>query len=471
MSTGGTTDEDSSGTIDGGEVSTGTDSGSTGSGSEDGSTGSTGGSEDSSTGDVSIACPAGDFGGTLPSSFEANTAGQDSEFNGPCGPGGAPDISYTFTAPATGGYIFDTFGSSVDTVMYILDGACGGPALSCNDNGFGSGNASLINVDLEQGQTVTVVVDGFSVFGGAVRVTAREASLECPNGSLGPVPGEVSDNTAVANNEFTGSCGGATSNDQAYLFTAPTDGLYTFDTLASDYNTVLYLLDGSCGGPELACNDNVSGGVTSGLSLQLDEGQTVTAVVDGQFGGFGTFELHVGQLDGTCPDDDLGNMEPLDVSGTTVGSGNAGGAACGGLFDSDHSYTWTAPATATYLFSTEGSDFDTVLHLRDGNCDGAEIGCNNDVSFADTWSRVALPLNAGQTVVVTVDGNGDSGNFDLHIEETEFDGNCCENHPTPGCDVPAIEACVCANDSFCCSNSWDGLCVSGAVNNCGATCL
>jgi hypothetical protein len=37
---------------------------------------------------------------------------------------------------------------------------------------------------------------------------------------------------------------------------------------------------------------------------------------------------------------------------------------------------------------------------------------------------------------------------------------CCVGHGTPGCDNASIQACVCAQDSFCCTTQWDGTCVS-----------
>lgn len=36
---------------------------------------------------------------------------------------------------------------------------------------------------------------------------------------------------------------------------------------------------------------------------------------------------------------------------------------------------------------------------------------------------------------------------------------CCETSPSPGCVDEAIEACVCAEDSYCCTNQWDAICV------------
>jgi hypothetical protein len=38
--------------------------------------------------------------------------------------------------------------------------------------------------------------------------------------------------------------------------------------------------------------------------------------------------------------------------------------------------------------------------------------------------------------------------------------SCCEGHETPGCGDAAIESCVCSQDPFCCSSKWDALCAS-----------
>ncbi|MFY0534373.1 hypothetical protein [Nannocystis pusilla] len=44
--------------------------------------------------------------------------------------------------------------------------------------------------------------------------------------------------------------------------------------------------------------------------------------------------------------------------------------------------------------------------------------------------------------------------------EPPVEAACCEEHDSPSCDDAAVSACVCAEDPFCCSVEWDGLCVS-----------
>ncbi|MCL4754946.1 MAG: hypothetical protein KJ015_32630 [Myxococcales bacterium] len=50
-------------------------------------------------------------------------------------------------------------------------------------------------------------------------------------------------------------------------------------------------------------------------------------------------------------------------------------------------------------------------------------------------------------------------------------GDCCVAHGYPGCSVPYIASCVCAQDPYCCQQQWDSLCASEVSSlgcgNCG----
>ena len=82
----------------------------------------------------------------------------------------------------------------------------------------------------------------------------------------------------------------------------------------------------------------------------------------------------------------------------------------------DLAYTWTAPSTGSYTFSTLGSAFDTVLEVRQYNT-GSSLGCNDD-SSGTVQSTVNVSLTAGQTVIVVVDGySTSSGSFNLNISQ------------------------------------------------------
>jgi hypothetical protein len=49
-------------------------------------------------------------------------------------------------------------------------------------------------------------------------------------------------------------------------------------------------------------------------------------------------------------------------------------------------------------------------------------------------------------------------------------GVCCTATALPGCIDPAVEACVCAVDGFCCDTEWDALCVTTGADSCGSGC-
>lgn len=48
------------------------------------------------------------------------------------------------------------------------------------------------------------------------------------------------------------------------------------------------------------------------------------------------------------------------------------------------------------------------------------------------------------------------------------DGDCCAAHDNPGCDDDMIEACVCEMDLACCTEGWDDLCVEQVSGRCGS---
>jgi hypothetical protein len=98
----------------------------------------------------------------LPSQAVGTTVGATNDFTPACGYSPtAPDHSFEFTAPAAGLYTFDTGGSLYDTILHVTDG-CFGASLACNDDAAGFGVQSQVQVNLAAGQTVFVVVDGYS---------------------------------------------------------------------------------------------------------------------------------------------------------------------------------------------------------------------------------------------------------------------------------------------------------------------
>ena len=97
------------------------------------------------------------------------------------------DIGYTWTAPSDGFFDFNTFGSSLDTVIYARDGSCGGTELFCNDDAdvFEHSSASGATRQLAQGQEIALSVDS-ALKGGAYQLNILE---KMPWDSLGSKTG------------------------------------------------------------------------------------------------------------------------------------------------------------------------------------------------------------------------------------------------------------------------------------------
>ncbi|WP_437610664.1 MXAN_6577-like cysteine-rich protein [Sorangium sp. So ce834] len=371
-------------------------------------------------------CPSGDVGDALPKTFTGDTELLGDAITPTCGHPGGPDVSYTFTAPADGKYVFDTFGSEFNTILELQDGECGGEVLACNDDSRG-GSQSRAVVELEAGQTVVAVVDGFEAAGG--RYTLNIAAWEpppCPMMDLGSTyPQSVTGNTSGLDHVLESPCASSNSPEATYSFTAPVDGRYTFDTLGSSLDTVVHVHDGSCTGPSLGCNDNASSSSQSVVSTPLSAGQTAYVVVDGAYGASGAYKLNVSGIPAPpCPANELEPVVPQTVNGTTAGLGDFVAAPCGAPGGAEETYTFVAPEDGVYVFDTFGSSFDTVIHVHDGACGGPSLGCNDNTTGPQ--SRVAVPLVAGQETVVVVDGSGPSasGAFKLNIALSNGEGTC-----------------------------------------------
>ena len=81
------------------------------------------------------------------------------------------------------------------------------------------------------------------------------------------------------------------------------------------------------------------------------------------------------------------------------------------------------------VISTAGSDFDTVLYVREG-CDGAELACSDNRSQARSWldSRLWLEALPAGTYTIVVDSVERGGHFNLQVDR--------DNPRAPNCDRP-----------------------------------
>ena len=146
-----------------------------------------------------------------------------------------------------------------------------------------------------------------------------------------------------------------------------------------------------------------------------------SSFVSAALAGFAAFALScapTGGVDGgpPCGARDLGSRTGgLLVRGTTRDGTNSNSPSCSTGSSPDVAFTWQAPSAGAYVFSTAGSEYDTVISVRSDTCVGSELACNDDFN-GDRTSTVTVTVTVGQTVAILVDGfNNASGNYVLSI--------------------------------------------------------
>ncbi len=142
---------------------------------------------------------------------------------------------------------------------------------------------------------------------GATRMTcpelprdSRRAESECilrdhiGSASMCPEPGApwmglgtFTGDTTLAGNDSNPTCvmgSSSFSPDRAYRWVAPAPGAYQFDTVGTEFDTVLYVRSGGCTGRIVGCQDDVEAGVITTSQVVVSAataGEEFVVVVDG----------------------------------------------------------------------------------------------------------------------------------------------------------------------------------------------
>lgn len=113
--------------------------------------------------DTAGACGSIDLGSTVPQTEAGSTVGAGDDSMASCAVmgGNDEDVIFEWTAPDDGTYSFDTFGSSIDTIL-TLHGVCDGPELDCNDDAPSGGIQSYLEREMLMGETIYIILDGWN---------------------------------------------------------------------------------------------------------------------------------------------------------------------------------------------------------------------------------------------------------------------------------------------------------------------
>ena len=349
--------------------------------------------------------------------------------------GHSEDATFLWEAPAAGIYKVTTLAMTSPMVgLAAYAGACGGMPLECS----GTGEIG-IKADYA-GQLFQIWIDSLS--GSPVlspeshyRVDIVQSSEELhPNQpdlcSDSMSPNELTGievlvgDTLIATNNPRASCD-APGPDVSFLWIAHAAGTYTFDTIHSDFDTVLALYDLSCNGPLLSCDNNSApDGIRSRAQVTLAANEAVQVFVDGAHAsdaGHFVVNIRATNTDGsTLYADACTETIPI-VSGTgnAVASdqidnyNNDARASCD-QSGPDALFEWVAPNDGCFAFDNLGTAFDSELEIADVACPSdARIECGS----AGRSATLLRSMREGDHVVISIDAlvRSASGAFFVNI--------------------------------------------------------
>jgi len=109
-----------------------------------------------------------------------------------------------------------------------------------------------------------------------------------------------------------------------------------------------------------------------------------------------------------CPAHDLEQATGTHLVDDVPFDESARTGSCGGE-GPESTYAWTAPESGRYSFDTVGAYRDTVLYALDGDCEGEELACSDDISgLGSGRSGFSLDVEAGDELVIVVDSYSSS---------------------------------------------------------------
>jgi len=218
-------------------------------------------------------------------------------------------------------------------------------------------------------------------------------------------------------------------------------GRMKISTQGSNFDTVLAVYTGSSLSrlKLVASNDNVHPFLTySEVNFPVTREGTYYIAVDGKSGGVGKIVLSGSGTTATGPEND--NLSSASVlTGSTLKVRGSSFNATREEGEPEHRpsqslgaysgfcsvwFQWTAPSSGTYVISTEGSTFNTLLAVYNGPASGdltpaslVPVSSKDKTPKGVSWDRVGISAQAGKTYYVAIDGFGRvGGSYALSIK-------------------------------------------------------
>lgn len=217
-----------------------------------------------------------------------------------------------------------------------------------------------------------------------------------------------------------------------YRWIAPAGGTLIIDTDGSDFDTLLAVYTGQTLGflDEVASDDDhIVIAPRSRVVVEAVAGRAYRIAIDGYAADSGTIRMRW-ELAAAAPVNDSFSAG-VPISGTVGPIITTNARATKQPGEPDHAgtvggasvwYRWTAPASGSVTFDTDGSDFDTVIAVYVGDAVNAltEVASNDDEPSIYPRSAVTFAAAGANRYHVAVDGyEGEVGRISLQWEQAE----------------------------------------------------
>jgi hypothetical protein len=373
-------------------------------------------------------------------------------------------VWYKYTATRNKKVTYDTLGSDYDTLLSVWQGTRHPlTEVACNDDN-GNQIQSHLSLSLKKGVTYYINVSGFRGVSGNLILNSRsvgslinddlaDAIEITPDADFAYSNAQKTLDATDESKELVASCGAKSQGSIWYQYTADESQRVVFDTVSSDYNTILAVWAGNQHPlKEIVCHDG-DGGPDSRVSVEITNGTTYyISVATGKVGGGSLLPrtgLLVMNMSAPPPNDNMANALLIEGPLPYLNGQNTGGATEESE-ERSPSCSPNAIASVWYLytprvdydnvvFSTVGSSYDTVLSLWQGtDYPLTELACNDDVAVLTqevtqlgSASQISRPVTQDETIYIDVgSADGETGNLILRVEEGKTDFEIT-SYPTP----------------------------------------
>jgi len=366
---------------------------------------------------------------------------------------------WVWTAPADGGMIITTDGSTYDTVLAVYTGTSLGSLVKIAENDestrVGDGQSwSEVLFEVAAGVEYYIAVDGFSG-NDTGDIVLNWERFEIPTNDDFAMAVAIADGAGMTtgwNRGFSLEPGepshadGTAQRSAWWRYDAAQTGKLSINTFGSSFDTVLGVYTGESVDAlkSLGANNNNNGSDKSLVRVGVFAGESYYIAVDGfEPGDRGLIVLNW-DLILTPPNDDFDYATTITgVWGESVGLNYLATLEPGEPVhdgaegESSVWYLWEAEGGGLLHLDTEGSTFDTVLAAYTGDAVDALtlFEANNDAD-GGLWSTLDFNVQAGQTYRIAIDSRNqdETGTVTLnyHLFMPPANDNFATAQPLPG---------------------------------------